>query len=174
MTNIPKFKDSIGRFRTQSLFWEYRLDNYDYYYTLAKEDRILDDGTVVPSLYKLYLAENDPTEWSFANKHLHSWDHWQILLNNQEIAAHVEGWRKELQIKLQSEHFEFMKDQARTAKTSSERQAATRWLNDFLKHPKGAKERGRPSKEEVEGRLKAELRSLEEYREDAERLGIKH
>jgi hypothetical protein len=66
-------------------------------YTLKSEDH---QG--FKSLKKLYLDEEDITEYRFANKYLDSYEHWKILLKCTWFKPLVESWREELKLKLQS------------------------------------------------------------------------
>ena len=72
-----RFKDSVGRYRTQSLFREMNSGKgeFDPLYTLKDEDP---KGNL-PSLKQMYLKANDPTEYEFAIAAFGEWHHWDIL-----------------------------------------------------------------------------------------------
>lgn len=55
-----------------------------------------------PSLYKLYMAEKDPTEYRFATKHLESWSHWEELCAAAWFKPYVTRWRHELELYIKS------------------------------------------------------------------------
>lgn len=163
------YKDTSGRYRTLSLFMEYNKDaSYVSPYNLKKHQL----PTNPPSLYLMYMDVADPTEYSFAMKALGSWDHWCVLCDTNWFKPHIEEWRADLRVKLASEHYGKVRDEALKATKASDRITALRWLaaNSGYESPKSS--RGRPSKAEVEGRLKQELKSLEEDKEDLERLGL--
>lgn len=64
-----KMKDTQGRPLTQSLFLEPNY-NVDYaYYTMDDDDKNF-KGKVYPSLKRLYLEMEDPTEYEFATTYL--------------------------------------------------------------------------------------------------------
>ena len=164
-----EFRDVNGKFRTQSLFEEYKNPSYTAPFNLTKHDK--PDSI---SLYKIYMEESDPTEYSFALRTFGSWEHWALLSSEETgpewFMVHLRKWRKELKAKLASEHYHRMDQVAQYGKTATERMMAVRWLSSELK-PAGAG-KGRPTKAAVEGRLKSELRELDEVNQDKERLGL--
>lgn len=100
-----KYKDSKGRWRTVSLFWELRnntTSTEDPLFTLAETHRII-DGVTYQSLKQLYLETEDTTEYLFVTEVLGtSWRHWKKLIENKIITEHVLEWREELEIKLRA------------------------------------------------------------------------
>lgn len=162
-----KLVDVNGIPLTQSLFLEIGY-NTDYaIYTLKERDHEYKDH-VYPSLKALYLKENDPTEYLFAEKYLLGYPHWKRICANKVLLAYIQEWREELEIKLRAEAV-----RALINMTSSENgnfQAAK-----FLADRGWDKNKvGRPSKEELEKRaaigqrvddeFKADIRRLEDYR----------
>lgn len=103
-----KFETKNLNLKTKSLFYEFYLDD-DPIYTLQDVDRkvIKRDPisleivkeVVIPSLFRLYMEENDPTEYAFASKYLHSWDHWQKICKASWFKNdYLRRWRKELEL----------------------------------------------------------------------------
>jgi hypothetical protein len=142
MINKEKLVDTMGRPLTQGLFLEigygeyavYTLKEYDYPYK----------GKHYPSLKKLYLAEEDPTEYSFAEKHLLGWQHWKRLCENKQIARHVAEWREELELKLRSQA---IRDMINLCANEGGNYSAAKFLADRGWDKRAA---GRPSKLEQE------------------------
>lgn len=66
-------------------------------YTLKSQDHL-----GYPSLYRLYMEANDPTEYSFAVSHLDGWDHWEQLSQCQWFQSYLNKWRRELEIRFKS------------------------------------------------------------------------
>ena len=167
---MDKFKDSRGFPLTTGLFWELAQEKSYAIYTIKEHDHTVDGVTYV-SLKTLYLAERDPTEYLFAIKYVGSWEQWQRIAKsnarygNKTISALVQGWREELELKIQAEN---LKQIASLAKGEKGYQAA-KFLVD-----KGwvTKTRGAPSKEEREGEKKKATRLKEEVSEDMARLGF--
>jgi hypothetical protein len=167
--NDSPFRDSTGRWRTQSLFKEFPNPKYPFYWTLRREDT--EDG--IPSLYKLYMQAKDPSEYHFALKYLGGWEHWQTLCNARWFRKYVDLWREELKVLVQSDHYAIARALAEDSSAKvSERMTAIKWLSVNSGYDKKDLKRGRPSKEEVEGRLRQDLKALEEHNEDLERLGL--
>jgi hypothetical protein len=75
MTKVKNFKGPQGIYLTKALFLEtYVYDKNTVLYTLKSEDT-----PDFPSLRNLYLNEEDPSEYVFANKYFANWEHWSKL-----------------------------------------------------------------------------------------------
>jgi hypothetical protein len=96
-----KFKDSGGRPITQALFLEIGYTD-NAYYTLKDEDYEY-KGKVYPSLKRLFLDCEDPTEYHFATTYLLGWQHWQRMCKNKVLSKHFSEWREELELKVRSQ-----------------------------------------------------------------------
>jgi len=140
MIDKQKLLDSMGRPLTQSLFLEigysdyavYTLKEYDYPYK----------GNQYPSLKRLYLLEEDPTEYTFAEKHLLGWQHWKRLCANKVIARHVDEWREELELKVRSQA---VRDMMNLCASESGNFSAAKYLADRGWDKKAV---GRPNKDQ--------------------------
>lgn len=162
MIDKSKMVDSTGRPLTQSLFLEigysdfavYTLKEFDYEYK----------GKKYPSLKRLFLLEEDPTEYSFAEKHLLGWQHWKRLCENKAIAKHIEEWREELELKIRSQA---VRDMQSLCASESGNYSAAKFLADRGWEKRAA---GRPSKAEKERHLRVEEKINEEFSADIKRL----
>lgn len=150
----------MGKMRTQSLFLELGY-NSEACFTLKDEDYTY-EGRVFPSLKRLYLESNDPTEYKFATEHLLGWKHWQRMCENKVIRRHIDEWRDELEVKLRCQA---IGDAIALAK-SGQFQAA-KWVADRGWSTRGA---GRPSKSEVEHEKQIQARINDEYGADVIRM----
>jgi len=153
-----KFKDEKGRYIVQGLFLEDRYNTDLSVFTFDGQDKKY-KGKTYPSLKKLYLEHGDPKEYSFARKYLHDWNHWQRLCKNAVVGRHIEQWRSELSLSLVSEGVMCLIDLA----VNEGSYQAAKYLAD-QGWDKG--ERGRPSKEEVEGELKKRADADSEFAEE--------
>lgn len=166
VTNTP-FKNSNGTHYLQGLFFEKAVNKNSIIYTLKNEDHL-----GYTSLYRLYMECEDLTEWSFAIAYMDSWEHWEKLCECEWFKPYLNRWRKELQLKLASDALKTMVHIA--AGSSREAYGANKYILDngyFKKTPK-EDTRGRPSKEEVKGKLKEESEFNKELQEDMKRLDI--
>src|SRR5690606_24615232 len=103
-----KFKNEKGLYLTRSLFYEMTLsDKSLVLYTLKSQDH---EG--YPSLYQLYMACNDPTEYTFAVSHLDSWSHWEALCECAWFKPYIASWRRELEIRLRSDSLRKIREMA--------------------------------------------------------------
>ncbi|MGL4584098.1 MAG: hypothetical protein ACRCVU_14095 [Flavobacterium sp.] len=137
---------SNGMPLTQGLFLEIEYNKERAVYTLKDEDHEL-DGVIYPSLKRLYLELEDPSEYTFSNTYLLGWEHWQRICANKRLAKDVEQWRYELELKLRARAIQQIKALATTPKGFQ----AAKWLAD-----KGwdVKPTGRPSKSDIERETK--------------------
>ena len=154
-----KFKDSQGRFITQSLFLEHGYNTEFSMYTLTDEDKTY-NGKVYPSLRRIYLETMDPTEYEFATTYLWGWEHWQRLLANKAIREEIDKWREELEVKLRAKAIKSILN------LSEGKFEAAKWAADGHWNTK----RGRPSKDELAREKRIRERAAEEATEDASRI----
>ena len=165
-----KYKDLSGaaRFRTMSLFKETiqapTKVRYNYVFTLSTEDKD------VPSLHRLFVEMEDPTEYEFAIEHLGSWPHWLALKQCEWFKPHYEQMRNELEIRLRSKAIKILADIA-NAGTPASAQAA-KWLAEGTWNKEQTKRKGRPSKDDISNELKRLAKAESEVNEDAMRLGM--
>lgn len=154
-----KFKDSIGKYITQSLFLENGYDEDKAVYTLKDQDWEY-KGRTYKSLRLLYLQEMDVTEYEFANKYLWGWDHWQRIVNNQLMTETIAGWRDELEVKLRAQGIRAI------LLNSIDSFAAAKWIADG----KWEVKRGRPSKAELARERKIRENAVKEAESDSDRI----
>lgn len=165
----PKFRNATNGRYLKGLFFETTgSDKASVSYTLKDWDHTV-DGIVYPSLYRLYLEQEDLTEYEFANTHLDGWEHWEMLTSSNWFKPYVSRWRRELMLKLKARALNRLKAEA--ASTSKNAFLANRYIIEKGFVDSGEKSgRGRPSKDEV--RAAAESIAISERRleEDFERL----
>ena len=159
-------KDSMGRFRTQSLFIERKNSKYPAPFTLKDIDH---NGAL--SMRIIYLDTADPTEYSTAIALLGSWRHWQLLTACEFFKPYVNAWREELATKFESDRFQEMVEVSSKSQGTPAGVAATKWLADrYSKKPE--LKRGRPSKDEKNKLLLEESAEDKVLEEEAKRIGL--
>lgn len=154
--------DTMGRPLTQSLFLEIGYSDYAVY-TLKEQDYAY-KGTNYPSLKRLYLKCEDPTEYEFATEYLLGWQHWKRLCENKVIAKHVEEWREELELKLRSQG---VREMLNLCASEQGNFSAAKYLANKEWEKRAP---GRPSKAEKERALRQDERLNDEYGADIKRL----
>lgn len=157
-----KLRDSRGRPLTQSLFLEVGYNTEFAVYTNKDEDFEY-KGKVYPSLKRLYLEHEDPTEYDFACTYLLGWSQWQRICANKVFSAMVEEWRMELELKIRSQAVRDIM----VASTSEKGFQAAKWLANKGWDTRSA---GRPSKADIERETKIQADIAEEYSADVARL----
>jgi hypothetical protein len=165
MENNP-YKDRIGRWITQGLFLETCLaDKSNICYTLKPYDHVY-KGKDLPSLKKIYLSLEDPTEYRIATEYLGGWDHWQRMCGNKQLLKYIEEWRAELEVKLRSKAIqEIISDSTSPSKSAV---SSAKWLADRGWAEK--RKAGAPSKQEQAGIEKKIEQSIKDYDEDYIRI----
>lgn len=158
-----KLVDGMGRPLTQSLFLEIGYRDEFAVYSLKDQDHHY-KGLVYPSLKRLFLVHEDPTEYDFATTYLLGWQHWKRLNDNKQLRKHFDEWREELELKLRSQAVKDIIDQCSTEGGSFQ---AAKWLADRGWEKRGA---GRPSKQEQEREDRLNERIEDEYKSDVVRL----
>lgn len=157
-------KDSNGKWRTYSLFWEHRQPGYEYFWTYK------DKGTeTLPSLKEIYLGYKHVPgyEYEFAEEVIGSWTHWQRLLKSGLKGMFAE-WREELDIKLKANAMRAIINTSVEGEGPSRLQAS-KYLADKGYVPT----RGRPSKAEKAGMLRQDAAMNSDIEDDLERVGLK-
>lgn len=162
LLSVEQLTDSRGRPLTQGLFLEIGYNTEFAQYSLKDRDHHY-QGKVYPSLKRLYLATEDPTEYTFATEYFLGWEQWQRIANNKVFAKYIKNWREELELKLRSQA---VKDIINFSEGDKGFMAA-KWLAD-----KGWSKRaaGRPSKEELEKQAAIQKRIDEDFDGDVVRL----
>ena len=164
--------DVMGRFRTTSLFWEWRgnndkADKYPPLFTTKPVDHTV-NGITYRSLKAVYFSYDHvpELEYEFAMDVFGSWDHWVYLSTKSQLKHDISNWRLELEIRIKAEAMRTMLLQAKD--TEKGLSAARMIIGD---EHKGSK-RGRPSKEEVARNTKIAAGVRDTLQDDMERLGI--
>ena len=156
----------MGAHITKGLFWE--LNEYDRsicLYTLKDEDH---EG--LPSLYRLYMEMEDPTEWRFANEYLDGWSHWEKIVGSPWFKDHVTRWRKELDLKMRAKALTAIREEAEGLGKNSFQANKYILEKGWVVNSETKSKRGRPTKDDIK---KEAVRLAEEstaYDEDAERI----
>lgn len=157
----PAFKNSQGVLLTKGLF-----EGDTQVYNLKGEDS--DKGL---SLYRLYMDSEDLTEWEFAQAHMDSFEHWEMLCQCTWFQPIVERWRRELALKLKAKALRRLMIEAESDTKNS--YAANRFIIEkgwAGEETKGATKRGRPTKAEVHKATQAIIQTNSRTDEDFERL----
>lgn len=141
---MTKFKAHTGHLIYKGLFYEQTgADKSGVLYTLKSHDH---EG--FPSLYRLYMEHDDPTEYSFAITCFDGWDHWEQLTKMGWFKPYLEKWRKELEIRVRSQAL--LQIRAKASTSDKEAYQAQKFLVSAGWKPSDARKgAGRPSKEEV-------------------------
>lgn len=145
-------------------------------YEIPKEDKACvytlkdQDHEGYPSLYRLYMACPDPTEWDFANTHLDGWAHWEQLCDTSWFRPYVDRWRKEKELKARSDALRKVREVATDHEHRSYYEANKYLLNSPWKLQEAKYSRGRPSKDEIKKAAVEQAEAQQMVSSDLERL----
>lgn len=160
MTDSP-FRNAYGQRYLRTLFYETTLaDKTGVVYTLKDRDH---EG--YPSLYRLYMESDDPTEYSFAISNLDGWDHWETLCECTWFKPYITRWRRELEIRAKARALLAIKALAADPTSKEHYQASKFLINSGWREKATGRGAGRPSKDEVQKvarQLAEDSRNLEE------------
>lgn len=165
MTDDDPFRVANRRI-TKSLFYETTLaDKSLVVYTLKDKDHL-----GYPSLYRLYMEHDDPTEYTFAVACLDSWDHWMMLCECSWFKPYLTAWRKELEIRARSRALASIKTLAND-KSSKEHYQASKFMvsGGWVEKGKG-RSAGRPSKDEIAKEAQRIAQSSRDLEDDFQRI----
>jgi hypothetical protein len=164
------YKNSSGVYLTKALFFETSVDpdKAQVVYTLKQEDHPIG----YPSLRRLYLETEDPTEYKFAQLHLGGWDHWKKFKDTDWFKEFLGEWREELELRLKSKAYKCIMDEANDV-SSKNRLAANKFVIETVRRIQQNKDlgertenpRGRPSASDISAeavRIAEEQKRIEE------------
>lgn len=162
-----KFKNTNGVLFLREMFWEYADNKENAIYTLKDSDHEV-DGVVYPSLYRLYMAKNDPTEYLFAMEYLDSWTHFNSLSQATFFQPFLIRWREELELRFRAEGLAKIHELASNG--GREALQAAKYLADGNYTLKGRSKAGRPSKAQIDATAKEIIENRKREQEDYLRL----
>lgn len=169
--------DSLGRYRTRSLFWETRnIDNEEKWEPLfTTKDRPHTVKAIgkaglhtYPSLKEIYMSyDHVPShEYEFAMDVFGSWKHWTVICVST-LRDMTTEWREELSIKLKATAIRALL--AASKETSTTGVNASKYIADENYIPRKV---GRITKEEKARELKIAAGVRDDLQGDMDRLGI--
>lgn len=147
MSQNKNFKNANGVYLTRQLFLENQLpDGPKPVYTLKGYDHQY-RGQLYPSLRRLFVESDDPTEYSFAITHLDGWEHWKAICSQTWFAPYLADWREELEIKIKSRALQKIQTAANSATKDSLQANKVLLAGGWLEKPSASV--GRPTKEKI-------------------------
>lgn len=163
-------KSSQGHFLLKALFYETAQDKDTALYTLKDHD-ITVSGKYYPSMKRLYVYEEDPTEFSFADKYLYSYEHLQRLLDCSWFRPYIQKWREEAEVRIRSKALAAIKKKSEDPSDKDHYQAAKLLLSKGWE-VKETQKTGPRTKEKIKKEAQELLRSSKDVDEDFQRLKL--
>lgn len=158
----------MGALYTRRLFLEQSYsanDRSTIQYTLKDFDH---EG--YPSLYRLYMELEDPTEYTFATTYLDSYDHWLAICESNWFAPLVSDWRRDLDQKLKAKAMSIVKSVADTDGHKNQFEAVKILLSSGWRGKPSKPTAGRPTKETVRGELQKQVAEEKALADDFKRV----
>jgi hypothetical protein len=162
------YKNQSGAYLTRGLFYETTLaDKEGVIYTLKDDDYL-----GYRSLKRLYLDSNDPTEYTFATRHLGGVDHWDRLVDCSWFKPYVSQWRRELELKVRAEALLRVREIAQDPDHKGSLAANKMLLDGAWKTGETGTKRGRPSKAAIHEEATRLVLINDSVNDDMKRLGL--
>lgn len=137
--------------RTKSLFYDFNKDGASVF-TLQdcrpNHYKIGINGLIVYDMRQLYLGVDDITEWQFIHKFLYDKHQLDSLLKSYDIRPHLENWRNEQRLKVKSNMFNILLDDASDRYSKTKTQSAKYLLEKY--YDPATKNNKQPRKEKEE------------------------
>ena len=164
MTNKPVFKNNSGVHYIKALFYEVALEDDRKYvlYTMKNYDH---EG--YPSIQRLFLEMNDPTEYTFATKYFDSWRHWKLVREAVWFKPIYNEMVEELHLRIKAKALFKIREAAENS--DKDKMQANRYLLEGGYIDKEDK-RGRPSKAKVKEEADKIVRDHEQINDDYGRI----
>lgn len=173
-----KFKSTkLDTWRTRDLFVEILRKCYDQgtYEGVSLDDCLYwlsvknDENDPRPVLRELFIETRDITGYTLATKYLGGWRHFEHLLKCRWFRNEWDKWQEELFMLIQSEALLKINELATldgpTALSAAKFLSTKEW-------EKAPPKRGRPSKEEVTGEMKQQVKILAGLQKDYQKLTV--
>ncbi len=144
------FRNANNQRYTNGLFYEAPgLDKSACIFTLKDHDYQTPDGRPLKSLYLLYMAARDVTEYNFAMSNLDGWEHWEMLCSATFFKPFVARWRQELELLIKAECLNHIEAISKDPDHKSQF-AALNFLVTSGWREKAKSGKGRPTKAQVQ------------------------
>ena len=117
-----------------------------------------------------YVCDADPTGYKTSTRLLGDFAYWKHLLKATWFREALEVWNEELDAKLKSEAMTKIREIA--AGDDAKALAAAKFIAQQEYKKAAGPKRGRPSNEEVEGRLQQEADAVKQLEDDAARIRL--
>lgn len=161
---MGKFKTDGGQLYYKALFYEETLaDKTTVVYTLKRHDHL-----GYPSLYRLYMEMDDPTEYNFAVAYLDGWHHWEMLTECNWFKPHLHRWRRELEVRTKARSLLSIRETA--ASEGKEAYQANKFLLSTGWKDKSSRGAGRPSKDEINKVAKTMAQDARDLEDEFQRI----
>lgn len=172
MTFVPNkllFKNASGVHMLKPIFYE--LDDSEKVwaqYSLKDYDHIV-DGKIYPSIRKLYVDFEDPTEYDFACTYFDNWNHWTKMTQASFFQSYLKEMREELDVKLRARSLSKIKQTAESDGKDS-LQANKFLIQGGWKTPVEKSQVGRPTKQKIKEEAEKLFNQRTEFDDDFERV----
>lgn len=175
ITHLYPLRAPTGQYRTSSLFHEMWVQTQMGNRVQPPIFSLHEDGERLINARKTFLALEDPTGYEWAMHYLDgSYAHFQKLLRCPWFKEAYDSWVEELRMRLRVKALRTIREIASgevEGTPAATVLAASRYIAEAGWDRKET--RGRPSKEELKGELRAQANILSQEREDMERIGLK-
>ena len=154
--NRSRVRDANGRMLTVGLFKE-----------LARPDVASTPIFSLDDWRRTYVRVCDPTEYETAMVLIGNWEHWLAIRSNRKLAAIMDEWRQEVEIKLRSRGVRDLISLAGSKNPGASGAAKFLAEGGFVEDKRLNTKEGKAREEEIRQQVK------DRTAQDVERLGLK-
>lgn len=168
---------SNGRRVTRGLFYEVKMGSEWNFFTMGPKD-IPEDSEYkagllsFPKLYMSYCVD-DPTEYTMAKEVFGSWEHWQMIVDCNDLKPYIEALRKEAVVAIRAKALAHIANEVKDKTKNA--YAAAKWLAEKGWEPQESASEvkaKRKSKAEKEAQEQEDAKVLEVAKDLFDELGI--
>lgn len=158
------FKNTNGVYLGRELFYETaQMEGRPYaLYSLKSEDLKVGEKNY-PSLRRLYLEEDDPTEFFIAEKYFDGQPHWKKLCAQDWFLVPLSALREELEVKHRAQYLRALREDALKGD-----KVTSRYLLDRVE--KVDSKVGRPTRQKIQQEAQKLVREDFDIKSDFSRL----
>lgn len=164
----PPYKGANGAWMTEALFYDLTSTKASQKLTYEPLFTLYEDRPGLINCRKTFVGLRDPTGYKWALTYLGDWNHWLRLMRCTWFREAYEVWIAELNTLLQSEAVAKVRE-IMDGENAGQALAAAKFMatKEYDKN-----KRGRPSKEELQGKLKQAAEAMSREDEDLARIGL--
>lgn len=167
----PPYKNQSGQYYTRQLFWEESIELSDSMKAIAPVFTLYKNKPGLINFGQEYILSEDPTGYTVAQKLLGEYSHWTILMKSKWFKAAKTLWDDELDARLTARGFNKIQELLKDG-PPAQQLAAAKYLADKEYRKDKSASKGRPSKKEIDEKIREDADTQEQLSADFKRISL--